>query len=365
MENKTSKMPSKEIILSDKVTLNNLFNIFDFNCINIISNRTLYILENNAKIRTLSKCDILIEGCKIIIDSFEVIKDIIRSSLVNVKMRNCDIFIKNMDLNNLLFNSNLGDFNKCNFFIFNCNFECNNDTVPALSRLLDISKSHNDRFVMGNLNALFKYYPEDFSFFTETIKRIKIESISFGFIYDSRSKSEIPSLINFSQNLVGLSMKNVILKGKNIPYCESIFAESCTGSFFTLAREINLDRCSCIGVGCFGGTTINISNNTNCKISCNGKFNLYFDAPMHYKEDDIEVLTGTIKSTNKKSLLRERSSIFKYRIFIDEDFSEDSKITKFYKCKFMNCCFNLNQYLLDCEFKKCFFTEGEEFVINS
>lgn len=323
--------------------------------------------ELTSKIKG-AKSQLTFKNCRIIIEDFsEICKVLLNNPEMSVSVDNCQIFIRFFKFshafvanNRELFNSFYGN----EIIIYNSIYEHDKEALEDLYDLTNTLKNNNCKIILS-LKCIFKYYPEDFARFIECLKWFKMQLIHFNFLYTSDKRSSIPNLTCFSSILGELHIRNANLNRRELPFCYNIYLEKCKGSVATISRNITISRSRDFEIRILPGAKINIEDGSYGKVWCNGKFSLFFDNPVQYSDDSIEIVEGSLRSTNKKSLLKERYAIHKYKLFVNEDFSTDNKISKFYKCKFINCFFNSNQYLLDCEFKKCFFSEGEDFVINS
>lgn len=313
--------------------------------------------------------NITFENCTIIIDEFSEISTIIKNNLKSLKISilNCKIFVRFFDFDNIFNIIKYDFFNKCNnneIVIYNATYNYNKDNLENLYYFTkEINK--NSSKVICCIKCIFKSYPEDYDRFLEILKEIKIQTIHFDFLYTSQHKEGIPNITFFSSLLGELRIRNANLTRRELPFCEHMELINCKGTVFAVSRNITISNSRNFEIRCLPGAKLNIENGSYGSVSCKGQFSIYFDNPLEYTDEHINISEGTVKNTNKKSLLRERININKFNIFVNEDFSSDNKITKFFKCKFINCVFNSNQYLLDCEFSKCIFTEGKEFVINT
>lgn len=328
-------------------------------CLNIdTSSLGEYFDSNN-----LAETTAIFNNCKIIIDNVNDIIEILKNHWYHILFYSCDIFIKNINLNNFSDFKIKKNMQNSRIFLFNTEIECNNDNQGYLEDIVKFNRDNDSNVVISIFCIDFLYFPNNFKDFFTSFKDFKVANFNLNFKYTTNRTENIPALdMNSDINNCYIQEANV---NRSIPYCNSLFLHNSSGKFFTLSREINVSKCRNLSIACFAGTNITVSEGvSSLTIACNGKFNIYFDSPMAYRDKDIEVINGQIKSTNKKSLLRERSNIYKFQLFINEDFTEDCTISKFFRCKFVNCFFGSNQQLFDCEFNKCYF-EDESIVYNT
>jgi hypothetical protein len=287
--------------------------------------------------------------------------------LGKISFNYCDVFLSGLEsLNDLLECRHQISLTGCNVYIDQTTFVYSVDAVEQLNKILYDEEGKLNKVVILNFNVVFQYYPQDFIRFSEVVKKIKMDKLNFNFNYSDRTKENerkpVPLLHEFNNVLKSLVISNAVLNKSMFPYTEDLFLRRCNGEFFSMSNEIHLEDCNINRMKFFTGTSVYFEEGTYARLSCNGKFNVYFDSPSDYTKENIEILSGSIKHTNKKDLLDIKPTIYKYQVFINQDFSDQIQITQYYHCKFFNCYFNSNQFILDSEFTKCFFSEGKRYV---
>lgn len=344
-----------------------------------VSDKSMDFEENSISFKSVSKevakelkdisSKLSFTKCKLVFEDFSQLENILLNNIdsLDISVENCQIFIRFFNFRDA-FNLKKFEFFKTFYnnelIIYNALFDYSKDSLEDLDELTDFFRSRKTKVVVS-AKLRFAYYPEDFDRFIDILKFYKLQNVHLDFLYTSQQTETIPNLICFSSILGQLRIRNANLNRRELPFCYNLYIENCKGATASICRNITISRSRNFDIRFFPGTKLFIEEGSYGKIYCKGKFSMFFDNPSEYDDNAIEIVEGSIRSTNKKSLLKERHSIYKYKLFVNEDFSFDNKITKFYKCKFLNCFFNSNQYLLDCEYSKCYFSEGMDFVINT
>lgn len=135
----------------------------------------------------------------------------------------------------------------------------------------------------------------------------------------------------------------------------------CSGNVNSLRGLVNIIGEKTPSIKIASGTSIYAEDFSELNVFCDDRFNIYLKNPYDFKKVRYQ---GMIDKTNCSIVDKYKKKLYKFKTFINIDFTKNNYIQQFFNCKFYNCYFNENQMCLNSYLQKCFFTEGTDNFVN-
>lgn len=258
-----------------------------------------------------------------------------------IKLINCEIFIKSLNANYIDRNIELIN---CNIFLDTCKVNINDENMNQI--LNTCNKNHI--FINSNYISGYNISTEDLNKF----KNIISQSL---FIKETITKNSIkPINIQDMYDVEYFNCKNGIMNNKISPCTKVSVLNNNSGSIDFYGKELHITGNEDLHINVKPNSDIIVEGKTRVTIDCTGSFNIYFKNNDVYKNSKITINSGTINKTNINNFSK-RPKFNKFKFYINVDFTSDDFISQYYGCIFVNCCFNENQYIMDSKLRKCYF----------
>lgn len=248
-------------------------------------------------------------------------------------------------------------FEGCNVYFNNITIHLDDDIIDSLLRMLSANniKCNNLKIWCKNLNNL-----------TEERLRIIMKigtSNKMAIIGDKVARYNVTKLFGILQKFCDvIYCFNLNFPRKYTLNSSKLVLQNCSGNLDGVKGLINVNGEKTPFLDVCNDATIYSEDFDELNIYCENRFNIFLKNPSEFRKVKY---SGLINRTNCNVVNKYKKKNYKFKIFVNVDFTINNFIQEFFNCKFYNCFFNENQMVMNSYLNHCYFVDGKDNIIDS